>query len=198
MNLAPVSEIVAADGDSSLQGRTFGSDAAAAAPLVSASVQAMQAQGVSAVLQKFPGSGTGKKTLEELKNSEFLIYEAAIRDGVDCIMVSNISSKGVTDSDTPDSLSGVMITELLRGDLGFDGVVITDALDDTAVTEKYTPAEAAVAAIEAGADVLYRPADYDAAYEGVLQAVADGKITQERIYESLVRIYRVKYQNTVL
>ena len=198
MNLAPVSEIVAADGDSSLQGRTFGSDAAAAAPLVSASVQAMQAQGVSAVLQKFPGSGTGKKTLEELKNSEFLIYEAAIRDGVDCIMVSNISSKGVTDSDTPDSLSGVMITELLRGDLGFDGVVITDALDDTAVTEKYTPAEAAVAAIEAGADVLYRPADYDAAYEGVLQAVADGKITQERIYESLVRIYRVKYQNTGL
>ncbi len=133
-----------------------------------------------------------------MKNSEFLIYEAAIRDGVDCIMVSNINSKGVTDSDTPDSLSGVMITELLRGDLGFDGVVITDALDDTAVTEKYTPAEAAVAAIEAGADVLYRPADYDAAYEGVLQAVADGKITQERIYESLVRIYRVKYQNTVL
>lgn len=198
MNLAPVSEIVAADGDSSLQGRTFGSDAAAAAPLVSASVQAMQAQGVSAVLQKFPGSGTGKKTLEELKNSEFLIYEAAIRDGVDCIMVSNVSSKGVTDSDTPDSLSGVMITELLRGDLGFDGVVMTDALDDTAVTEKYTPAEAAVAAIEAGADVLYRPADYDAAYEGVMQAIADGKITKERIYESLVRIYRVKYQNTVL
>ncbi len=77
-------------------------------------------------------------------------------------------------------------------------MVITDALDDTAVTKKYTPAEAAVAAIEAGADVLYRPSDYEAAYEGVIQAIAEGTISKERIYESLVRIYRVKYQNTVL
>lgn len=198
MNLAPVSEIVASDGDSSLQGRTFGSDAAAAAPLVNASVQAMQDKGVSAVLQKFPGTGTGLKTLEELKNSEFLVYDAAIKCGTDCVMVSNISSKEVTANDIPDSLSATIITELLRGDLGFDGVVITDALDAAVITESYTPAEAAVAAIEAGADVLYRPADFDEAYEGVLQAVTDGKITKERIRESLVRIYRVKYKDKVL
>lgn len=198
MNMAPVAEIVASDGDAGLQGRTFGSDAMAAAPLVNASVQAMQENGVSAVLQKFPGTGTKLKTLEELKNSEFLIYEAAIKGGADCVMVSNICSKSVTGNDTPDSLSRAMITDTLRGDLGFDGVVITDALDDTAVTQNYSPAEAAVAAIEAGADVLYRPADFDEAYQGVLQAVADGKITKERIYESLVRIYRVKYKSTVL
>ena len=198
MNMAPVAETVASDGDSSLQGRTFGSDAAAASPLVNASVQAMQEKGVSAVLQKFPGTGTESKTLEELKNSAFLIYEAAIKGGTDCIMVSNVSSKGVTGNDTPDSLSSTMITEVLREDLGFDGVVITDALDDAAVTQNYTPAEAAVAAIEAGADVLLRPADFDEAYEGVLQAVAEGKITKERIHESLVRIYRVKYKDTVL
>ena len=198
MNMAPGAEVVAADGDSSLQGRTFGSDAAAAAPFVNASVQAMQEKGVSAVLQKFPGTTTSLKTLEELKNSEFLMYDAAIKSGTDCIMVSNISSKGVTANDTPDSLSGTMITEVLRGDLGFTGVVITDALDDSAVTENYTSAEAAVAAIEAGADVLYRPADFDEAYAGVLQAIADGKITKERIHESLVRIYRVKYKSKVL
>ena len=198
MNMAPVAEVVAADGDSSLQGRTFGSDAAAAAPFVNASVQAMQEKGVSAVLQKFPGTTTSLKTLEELKNSEFLMYDAAIKSGTDCIMVSNISSKGVTANDTPDSLSGTMITEVLRGDLGFTGVVITDALDDSAVTENYTSAEAAVAAIEAGADVLYRPADFDEAYAGVLQAIADGKITKERIHESRVRIYRVKYKSKVL
>ena len=198
MNMAPVAGIVASDGDGSLQGRTFGSDAATAAPLVNASVQAMQEKGVSAVLQKFPGTGTSLKTLEELKNSEFLIFDAAIKGNADCIMVSNVSSKGVTANDTPDSLSGTMITEVLRGDLGFDGVVMTDALDDAAITKNYTPAEAAVAAIAAGADVLYRPADFDEAYEGVLQAVADGKITEERIYESLVRIYRVKYKDKVL
>lgn len=198
MNMAPVSEIVAADGDKSLQGRTFGSDAAAAAPLVNASVQAMQEKEVSAVLQKFPGTGTQSKTLEELKNSEFLIYEASIKGGVDCIMVSNVKSKGITGDDTPDTLSAAVITDVLRGVLGFEGVVITDALDDTAITQEYTPAEAAVAAIEAGADVLYRPADFDEAYNGVLKAVEDGKITEERIYESLYRIYRVKYKNAVL
>ncbi len=197
LNLAPVSEIVSDDGDASLQGRTFGSDAAAAAPLVNAAMQAMQEQGVSAALQKFPGTGTEAKTTEELKNSEFLIYEAAIKGGVDCITVSNVKSTGVTGDDTPDSLSEAVITGLLRESLGFDGVVITDALDDAAVTQSYTAAEAAVAAIAAGADVLYRPEDYTEAYEGVIQAISDGTITEERIYESIYRIYRVKYKNTV-
>ncbi|MBD5451087.1 MAG: beta-N-acetylhexosaminidase [Lachnospiraceae bacterium] len=197
MNMAPVSEI-AADDDHNLAGRTFGSDAALAAPLVNASVQALQENGVSAVLQKFPGTGTETKTLEELKNSEFIIYETAIKNGVDCIMVSNVNSKGVTGDETPDSLSNVMITQVLRESLGFDGVVITDALDDEAITKNYTPEEAAVAAIEAGADVLYRPSDLEAAYNGVLKAVQDGKITKERIYESVYRIYKVKYKNTVL
>lgn len=198
MDFAPVAEIVSSDGDSSLQGRTFGSDAAAVAPLVSASVQALQENGVSAVIQKFPGAGTGQKSLEELKNSEFIIYEAAILNGADCIMVSNMGSKGLDASGTPNALSGAVITDVLRGSLGFDGVVITDALDEESITQGYTPAEAAVAAITAGADVLYRTADFDEAYAGVLQAIEDGKITKERIRESLVRIYRVKYQDTVL
>lgn len=197
MNMAPVSEI-AADGDRNLEGRTFGSDAASAAPLVNAAVQAMQEKGVSAVLQKFPGTGTEMKTLEELKNSEFIIYETAIKNGVDCIMVSNVKSNGVTGDDTPASLSSIMITQTLRESLGFDGVVITDALDDASVTQSYTSEEAAVAAIEAGADVIYRPDDFDAAYNGVLQAIEDGRLTKERIYESAYRIYRLKYKNTVL
>lgn len=198
MNLAPVSEIVSDDGSESLRGRTFGSDASAAAPLVNASVQAMQEREVSAALQKFPGTGTESKTLEELKNSEFLIYEAAIKGGADCIMVSHVKSEGVTGDAVPDSLSSTVITEVLREGLGFDGIVMTDALDDEVITQDYTSAEAAVAAIEAGADVLYRPADFDEAYNGVLQAVEDGRLTKERIYESLYRIYRVKYKNAVL
>lgn len=199
MDMAPVSEI-AADDDRNLAGRTFGSDAALAAPLVNAAIQALQEDGISAVLQKFPGTGTASKTLEELKNSEFMIYEAAIKNGVDCIMVSNVKSSGLEGeptSDTPSSLSHTVVTDILRENLGFDGVVITDALDDASITRNYTPAEAAVAAIEAGADVLYKPADFDAAYEGVLKAIEDGTITKERIYESLSRIYRVKYKNAI-
>ncbi|MDE7321439.1 MAG: hypothetical protein K2N73_01695 [Lachnospiraceae bacterium] len=197
MNLAPVSETVSEDGDASLQGRTFGSDAAVAAPLVNAAVQSMQEAGVSAVLQKFPGTAAGAKSMEELKNSEFVIYDMAIKGGVDCIMVSHTKATGVTGDDVPSSLSAVMIQDVLRNTLGFSGVVITDYLSDSAVTGSYSPTEAAVAAIQAGADILLDPVDYREAYEGVLQAVADGTITRERIYESLYRIYRVKYKNAL-
>ncbi len=197
MNLAPVSETVSEDGDASLQGRTFGSDAAVAAPLVNAAVQSMQEAGVSAALQKFPGTSAGTKTLEELKNSELVIYDMAIKGGVDCIMVSHTKASGVTGDDTPSSLSAVMIQDVLRNTLGFNGVVMTDYLSDSAVTGSYSPAEAAVAAVQAGADILLDPADYRQAYEGILQAVTDGTITKERIHESIYRIYRVKYKNAL-
>lgn len=197
MNLAPVADIVAEDGDAALQGRTFGSDAATAAPLVNAAVQTMQQSGVSAALQKFPSATVCTKSLEELKNSEFVIYDMAIKGGVDCIMVSNAKAENVTGDDTPSSLSPVMIQDVLRNTLGFNGVVITDSLNDSVITGSYSSAEAAVAAIQAGADMLLEPADYQEAYEGVLQAVADGTITKERIYESIYRIYRVKYKGAL-
>lgn len=197
MNLAPVAEVVSEDGDASLQTRTFGSDASVAAPLVNASVQAMQGADVSAVLQKFPGTASGSKTMEELRNSEFIVYDMAVKGGVDCIMVSHIPASGVTGDDTPSSLSPVMIGDVLRNTLGFQGVVMTDYLDDSAITDKYSSAEAAVAAIQAGADLLLSPENYQEAYEGVLQAVTDGTITQERIHDSLYRIYFVKYKNAI-
>ncbi len=194
MNLAPVAEVVSEDGDAAFRARVFGSDAATVAPLVSAAVQAMQTADVSAVLQKFPGTGAETKSIEELNNSEFIIYNVAIQSGVDCIMVSHVSAQGVTGADIPSSLSATMITEVLRNTMGFQGVVITDWLNDSAITERYSSADAAVMAINAGADILLEPEDYQEAYEGVLQAVQDGTITQERIQESLRRIYRLKYK----
>lgn len=197
MNLAPVAEAVSEEGDASLQGRVFGSDAATVAPLVNAAAQVMQTAGVSAVLQKFPGTGTGAKSLEELKNSEFIIYDMAIKNGVDCIMVTNAGARGVTGDDTPCSLSSVMITDVLRNTLGFQGIVMTDYLNADSITADYTAAEAAVAAIQAGADIILEPEDYEEAYAGVMQAVADGTISKERIRESVYRIFRVKYRNAL-
>lgn len=197
MNLAPVADIASDEGDAALQGRTFGSDAAVAAPLVDAAVQAMQEEEVSAVLQKFPGAAAGSKSLDELRNSEFAVYDLAIRNGVDCIMVSHVRAADVTGDDTPSSLSRVMINDVLRETLGYDGVVMTDFLDDSAITDSYSSAEAAVAAIQAGADLLLSPENYQEAYEGVLQAIADGTITPERIHDSVYRIYRVKYKNAI-
>lgn len=205
MNIAPVADVVSEEGNTVLQGRTFGSDAATAAPLVNAAVQALQEKEISAVLTKFPGEGavdtsqgmTITKTLEELKNSEFATYQMAIQNGVDCIMVSNAKAPEVIGDETPCSLSSVMIQDTLRNTLGFEGIVMTDMLNDTSITSRYSDAEAAAAAIKAGADILVMPADYHKAYEGVMQAIADGTITQERIQESLVRIYRVKYKHAL-
>lgn len=203
MNLAPVADVVSEEGNTALQGRTFGSDAQAAAPLVWVAAEALQETKVSAVLQKFPGegaldeSGVIAKSLEELKNSDFITYQLAIQNGVDGITVSNVKAPALTGDDTPCSLSSVIITDILRGTLGYDGIVLTDHLSDSIVADNYTPAQAAVAAIQAGADMLVTPTDYQAAYEGVLQAIADGTITQERIEESMYRIYRVKYKDAL-
>ena len=205
MNMAPVADVVSEEGNASLQGRTFGSDATTAAPLVKAAVEAMQEKEVSAVLTKFPGEGSIDtsqgmkitKSLEELKNSEFVTYQMAIDNGVDCIMVSHATAPEITGDETPCSLSSVMIQDILRGTLGFDGVVMTDMLNDTNITAKYSDAESAVAAVLAGADILLVPNDYYKAYEGVMQAIADGTITEERIQESLVRIYRLKYKHAL-
>ena len=90
-----------------------------------------------------------------------------------------------------------MITDILRGELGFDGVVITDAMNMKAITDYYTSDEAAVKALQAGADMILMPEDFETAYQGVLDAVNNGTLSEERINESLQRIYRVKYSDKV-
>lgn len=205
MNIAPVADVVSEEGNSSLQGRTFGSDAATAAPLVKAAVEALQDKEISAVLTKFPGEGSIDssqgmkitKSLEELKNCEFLTYQMAIDNGVDCIMVSHATAPEITENETPCSLSNVVIQDILRTTLGYEGVVMTDMLNDKNITAKYSEAEAAVAAVVAGADVLLVPNDYFKAYEGIMNAIEEGTITEERIHESLVRIYRLKYKHAL-
>lgn len=197
MDLAPVAEIVPSDGDASLRERSFGSEAYMVCGGVGAAVQALQQTGVSAALQKFPCMENGSRTLEELQQNEFLVFDTAIQGGVDCIMVSHIQMSGITGDDTPSSLSPVIISDLLRNTLGFQGVVMTDYLDNSAITDNYSSAEAAVAAIQAGADILLAPENYQEAYEGILQAVADGTITQERIHDSIYRIYCVKYKDAI-
>ena len=132
-------------------------------------------------------------SLEELKNKEFLPYISAIEQGIDFIMVGHISVPEVIGDQTPASLSEKMIGEVLRGELGFKGVVVTDYLNDEEIQQDYSSSEAAVKAIQAGADILLEPADFREAYEGVLDAVRNGTITEERIDESVYRILRVKY-----
>lgn len=202
VDFAPVADVSSGE-DSVLRDRAFGTDPQLVKEMVSNAVGGIEDNGVSACLKHFPGVGSttedthdGRveitKSLEEMRASDFVPFQAGIEAGVDFVMVSHATAPALDDNNVPSSLSRKVITDTLRGELGFQGVIITDALDMTAITDYYTPEEAAVMAIEAGADMLLMPEDFEKAYGAVLAAVQEGKITEERIDESLERIYRVK------
>ncbi len=144
------------------------------------------------------GMGSSDKSKDDLVLNEYEVFKNVIDSGyAGAIMVSNVSLPNVTNDNTPASLSDIIITEELRGTLGYDGIVITAPLNEGAITEYYTSGEAAVAAIKAGVDMIYIPEDFTEAYNAVLEAVSSGSISQDRLNESLRRIYSVKYADRV-
>lgn len=202
LDFAPVADVAGA-GDSAMGDRVFGSDAQMVGDMVSNVVQGIEGTGVSSCLKHFPGIGDAEedthkgrvettKTLEEMRNSDFIPFKAGIDAGADFVMVSHITASEVDKDALPSTLSKKIMTDILRDELGFQGVIITDALNMSAITEYYTSEDAAVMAIEAGADMLLMPEDFNAAYDALLAAVQDGTIPEQRINESLERIYRVK------
>ena len=134
------------------------------------------------------------RTREELLAWELIPFQRGIAAGAQAVMVGHISLPGILGDSTPASLSPRIIEELLRRDLGFQGLVITDALNMGAITRRYPPGEAAVLALAGGADLLLMPLDFQAAYGGVLEAVKSGRISQERLEQSLFRIFLAKME----
>ena len=125
------------------------------------------------------------------------MYQNEINQGIQMIMVSHISVPNVLGDNTPSSLSSVMVQDLLRDQMHFDGIVITDGLDMGAIVNAYDSATAAVMAIQAGDDILLMPENFSLAYQGVLDAVNQGVISKNRIETSVRRILRYKYRNLV-
>ena len=210
LNLALSADVVA-DAESSIVGdHSYGADASIDADMVSNMVQGMEGVGVSACLRHFPGIGsvekaantqdgipTIDKTLEEMRGSDFIPFQKGIEAGVDMIMVSNAAAPELDESGVPSSMSYIVISDSLRGELGYNGIVITDGLNQEEITGHYSSDEAAIEAIKAGADMLLMPEDFETAYEGLLAAVENGTISEERIDESLRRIYRIKYADRI-
>lgn len=208
LNFAPVADVVTDASGSAIGKRSFGGDAAVVSDMVAAAVNGTQDTGISACLKHFPGIGsagedthkgmaTVDKSADDMRASDFLPFQSGIEAGVHLVMVGHVSAPDLVGDDTPCSLSAKVMTDILRNELGYNGIIITDALDMAAVTENYASDEAAVMAVTAGADMILMPEEFETAYEGVLTAVKEGTITQERIDESLKRIYRVKYRNRV-
>ena len=201
LDLAPVADVLSGN-STGIGDRTFGTDVQTVSDMALEVIRGIQEEDVNAAMKYFPGYGAASSnmsgfpvinsSLDELKKKEFLPYSNAIAQGLDFVMVGHISVPNVTGDDTPASLSEKMISEVLRKDLGFKGIVMTDYLNDKTIVKNYGAADAAVKAIQAGADLLLEPDDLEAAYEGVLKAVKKGDITEDRLDESIYRILRVK------
>ena len=207
VDFAPVADVLTNPANSVIGSRSFGSDAYLVADMVSMEVKGLRDQKICATLKHFPGHGdtyedshlglaVSYKTLEELKNCELLPFKSGIEAGAEFVMAGHISIPNITGGDMPASLSYTMLTEMLRGDLGYDGIIITDALNMGAIVNSYGSGEAAVQAFLAGADMLLMPGDFLTAYNSVLNAIQNGSISEERLDTSLRRIVRLKTKMT--
>lgn len=203
VDFAPVADVWSNPENTVVSKRSFGSDPDKTAELALAVAEGLKAHGILSAYKHFPGHGATAgdthngyaytdKTLEELRECELLPFQDGVEHQVPIIMVGHISLPKVVGDDTPASLSYRIITELLREELGYDGLVITDALNMKAIVQQYSSEEAAVMTLAAGTDLLLMPKDFRGAYEGVLAAIGDGRLSEERIDASVERILRAK------
>ena len=201
VNFAPIADMTDSNGNEVIGSRSFGTDANLVASLVSSMIRGSQAEGVLNAVSHFPGLGSIngvahverssiRGSIDELKEHELLPFQAAAEAGVGFIEVSHAVLTALDDQ-RPCSMSPAVM-QLLREDLGFRGIILTDTMDIPAITDHYSTADAAVNAVTAGADMILCPEDLDEAVEALLKAVENGKLTQARIDESVTRILAAK------
>lgn len=202
LDFAPVADTNTNPQNIVIGDRSYGSDPVLVARMVSAQLDGMHDSGIMGTLKHFPGHGDTKddthsgyvsieKTWDELKECELVPFITALPKA-DMVMVSHITAVNVTSDKLPTSMSETMITGKLRNELGYDGVIITDAMAMGAVADNYTSAEAAVTAVKAGVDIVLMPQNLDEAFNGVMNAVIDGEISMARLDESVMRILKLK------
>lgn len=202
LDFAPVADVSTNPDNPVIGARAFSSDPQTAALLVGGACSGFAEAGIACTLKHFPGHGdtaqdthTGavalNKTLEELLACELVPFAQNVSQA-QLVMAAHISAPLVTGDDTPASLSRTMLTDILRGELHYQGLIITDSLSMKAITDRCTAGQAAVQALCAGADLLLMPADLPQAYDAVLAAVQDGTLPQARLDESVRRILQCK------
>ncbi len=183
--------------------RSFGEDPKAVADLGVALVRGLQDYGAVATGKHFPGHGdTGTDShlelplievgRERLEDIELVPFRAAIDAGMQGIMTAHIAVPAISGEAIPATVSHRVLTGLLRADMGFDGIVFTDAMDMAAVNRLYPRGEAAVLAVLAGADVILMPRDVTEAVDAIMEAIDEGRLTEARIDESAGRLLRLK------
>ncbi|MFD9212155.1 glycoside hydrolase family 3 protein [Streptomyces sp. NPDC087659] len=202
-NYAPVADVNVNPANPVIGVRSFGSDPQAVAGLVASQVRGYQGAGIAATSKHFPGHGdtvsdshtslpTIHHTREEWGVLDAPPFRAAIAAGIRSIMTAHIVVPALDPSEDPATLSRPILTGILREELGYDGVVVTDALDMAGVRQKYGDDRVPVLALKAGCDQLLNPPNLSVAWNAVLQAVRNGELTEQRIEESILRILLLK------
>ena len=199
MVFSPVADVASEPSNPIVGVRSYGSHVGTVSEFTTAFVRGCETGGSIATVKHFPGHGhttidshidlpvveADRATIDRRELAPFI---AATRSGARAIMTAHVAYPALAPSGEPATLSPEIVTEILRGDLGFEGVVVTDALLMGAIAERYDAGEAAVRALEAGADILLMPKDVDAALKAVFAAVRSGRLSEDRVDASLARI----------
>jgi beta-glucosidase-like glycosyl hydrolase len=196
---SPVADVLSDPANPIIGTRAYGGGALPVADLCSAFVQGCQAWGVGATAKHFPGHGATRldshielPTVDAdratIEARDLVPFRAAVEAGVRAVMTAHVAYPALAGRDTPATLSGEIIEGILRRELGFDGLIVTDALVMGAIVRALGPGEAAVRALEAGCDLLLASEDPVAAIDAVHAAVVSGRLSAERIERSLERV----------
>ena len=202
-DFAPVADVLLNNENQVVIERAFGENPEVVTKMAGSVKRGLESESILTTYKHFPGHGDttadthegyafSNKTKEELYDCELIPFIDGIKNNVPFIMAGHISFPNITGDDTPASLSKDIIEGILIKELGYKGIVITDALNMGAVTKEYSSSDAVVKAIEAGVDMILMPENFVEAYEGVLSAVKEGRITEDRIDNSLYKILYTK------
>ena len=203
IDFAPVADVNTNPENIVIGARAFSDDPQVAAPMVTNYLQGLKDAGIVGCIKHFPGHGDTKtdthygyassqKTWAEMMQCEMVTFKAGIEWGCQLVMTAHIAAPNVIGSDIPSTMSSVILQDKLRGELGYQNIIVTDAMEMGAITQQYSNAEAAVGCIKAGADIVLGPQVFTEAFDAVVEAVMNGTISEQRINESVRRILRLK------
>lgn len=205
MDFAPVIDVYSNPNNTIIGKRAFGSTSKLVSKHGLKLAKGLEDNGVIAVYKHFPGHGNTEvdshkdlpivsKTKEELMNLDLIPFIDAINNNANVIMVGHLAVPNITNDNTPASLSKKLITDFLKEELNYSGLVVTDALNMKALTNYYTDEEICGKAVEAGVDILLMPSSSRKCLKSVKDAIDKGIITEERINESVRKILKLKYE----
>ena len=207
VDFAPVADVNTNPKNPVIGSRAFSSKPETAGQMAAAMAEGLREQGIIPTFKHFPGHGdtaedshddlaVSRKTAEELAKCEWVPFESATEN--DMVMIGHIALPNVLSDRTPASMSAEVVTGILKNQMGFQGLVITDSLEMGAITDLYTSDKAALTALKAGCDLILMPANLETAFEAVVEACETGEFSKDALDATVERILRFKERHGIL